>query len=428
MADAAPKSEGRKGARKHTGLGRGLGALIPQVSEQTSHNAPSAPSRPLDVFFPEGSSAGKRGGSAKDLLQPKRGTASSKKKRPTMPSVEAGGGRRGAGSRSGLGGGINGSDSRQKATRVPAKDASVNEADKREEQNVSRETSVDHELLPVPGASFAEIAIDQIVPNTKQPREVFDEDDLKELSASIKEVGVLQPVVVRSIPAEGRSEKLNEFLAEKPEARYELIMGERRLRASELAGETTIPAIIRETEDGDLLRDALLENLHRAQLNPLEEASAYQQLMADFGATQEELAKRIARSRPQIANTLRLLKLPPSVQKKVAAQVITAGHARALLSLSTPEEMERLAERIVAEGLSVRITEEIVRLGKAKATPRPRARQQRPLSQLGESVVSALSDAYDTRVTITEGRKKGRIVIEFAGSEDLQRIADLILH
>ena len=428
MADAAPKSEGRKGARKHTGLGRGLGALIPQASEQTPQNAPSAPSRPLDVFFPEGSSAGKRGGSAKDLLQPKRGTTSSKKKRPTMPSVEAAGGRRGAGSRSCLGGGINGSDSRQKATRVAAKDASVNEADKREEQNVSRETSVDHELLPVPGASFAEIAIDQIVPNTKQPREVFDEDDLKELSASIKEVGVLQPVVVRSIPAKGRSEKLTEFLAEKPEARYELIMGERRLRASELAGETTIPAIIRETEDGDLLRDALLENLHRAQLNPLEEASAYQQLMADFGATQEELAKRIARSRPQIANTLRLLKLPPSVQKKVAAQVITAGHARALLSLSTPEEMERLAERIVAEGLSVRTTEEIVRLGKAKATPRPRARQQRPLSQLGESVVSALSDAYDTRVTITEGRKKGRIVIEFAGSEDLQRIADLILH
>ena len=236
MADAAPKSEGRKGARKHTGLGRGLGALIPQASEQTPHNAPSAPSRPLDVFFPEGSTAGKRGGSAKDLLQPKRGTASSKKKRPSMPSVEAGGGRRGAGSRSGLGGGINGSDSRQKATRVPAKDDSVNEADKREEQNVSRETSVDHELLPVPGASFAEIAIDQIVPNTKQPREVFDEDDLKELSASIKEVDVLQPVVVRSIPAEGRSEKLNEFLAEKPEARYELIMGERRLRASELAG------------------------------------------------------------------------------------------------------------------------------------------------------------------------------------------------
>ena len=428
MADAAPKSEGRKGARKHTGLGRGLGALIPQASEQTPQNAPSTPSRPLDVFFPEGSSAGKRGGSAKDLLQPKRGTASSKKKRPSMPSVEAAGGRRGSGSRSALGGGINGSDSRKANSRVPAGAASAPSHDAHTDDNVSRETSVEHELLPVPGASFAEIAIDQIVPNTKQPREIFDEDDLKELSASIKEVGVLQPVVVRSIPVKGRSEKLKEFLAEKPDARYELIMGERRLRASELAGETTIPAIIRETEDGDLLRDALLENLHRAQLNPLEEASAYQQLMADFGATQEELAKRIARSRPQIANTLRLLKLPPSVQKKVAAQVITAGHARALLSLSTAEEMERLAERIVAEGLSVRTTEEIVRLGKAKATPRPRARQQRPLSALGESVVSALSDAYDTRVTITEGRKKGRIVIEFAGSEDLQRIADLILH
>ena len=428
MADAAPKSEGRKGTRKHSGLGRGLGALIPQASEQTPHTAPSASSRPLDVFFPEGSSAGKRGGSAKDLLQPKRATASSKKKRPAMPSVEAAGGRRAGGSRSGLGGGINGSDSRTSAARQPVSTVPGGAADTHAEQEVSRETSTDHELLPVPGASFAEIAIDQIVPNTKQPREVFDEDDLKELSASIKEVGVLQPVVVRSIPATGRSEKLQEFLAEKPEARYELIMGERRLRASELAGETTIPAIIRETDDGDLLRDALLENLHRAQLNPLEEASAYQQLMADFGATQEELAKRIARSRPQIANTLRLLKLPPSVQKKVAAQVITAGHARALLSLATAEEMERLAERIVAEGLSVRTTEEIVRLGKAKATPRPRTRQQRPLSPLGESVVSALSDAYDTRVSITEGRKKGRIIIEFAGADDLQRIADLILH
>ena len=428
MADASSKSDGRKGARKHSGLGRGLGALIPQASEQTPQAAPSTPSRPLDVFFPEGSSAGKRGGSAKDLLQPKRATASSKKKRSAMPSVEAAGGRRPGGSRSGLGSGINGSDSRASAARQPVSTAPGGAADTHGGQDVSRETSTDHELLPVPGASFAEIAINQIVPNTKQPREVFDEDDLKELSASIKEVGVLQPVVVRSIPATGRSEKLQEFLAEKPDARYELIMGERRLRASELAGETTIPAIIRETDDGDLLRDALLENLHRAQLNPLEEASAYQQLMADFGATQEELAKRIARSRPQIANTLRLLKLPPSVQKKVAAQVITAGHARALLSLSTAEEMERLAERIVAEGLSVRTTEEIVRLGKAKATPRPRARQQRPLSPLGESVVSALADAYDTRVTITEGRNKGRIVIEFAGSDDLQRIADLILH
>ena len=425
MADATPKTEGRKGARKHTGLGRGLGALIPQAGEQKPPTPPAPPARPLDVFFPEGPAASGRGGSAKDLLQPKRATASSNKKRHAMPTLDIGAARRTVNASNLLGSGINGSARDQSGSTprvVPVETVAQSIPD------VSRETSEENELLPVPGASFAEIAIDQIVPNAKQPREVFDEDDLKELSASIKEVGVLQPVVVRNIPATGRSEKLQEYLADKPDARYELIMGERRLRASELAGETTIPAIIRETDDGDLLRDALLENLHRAQLNPLEEASAYQQLMADFGATQEELAKRIARSRPQIANTLRLLKLPPTVQKKVAAQVITAGHARALLSLDTAEDMERLSERIVAEGLSVRTTEEIVRVGKVKATPRPRARKQEPLSALGESVVTALSDAYDTRVSITEGQKKGRIVIEFAGADDLQRIADLILH
>ncbi|EFU60864.1 ParB/RepB/Spo0J family partition protein [Actinomyces sp. oral taxon 180] len=420
MADASSKSEGRKTARRHSGLGRGLGALIPQAPEQASEPTQSAPSRPLDVFFPEGSTARSRGGSAKELLQPKRAGSSSKKKRPAMPPVDVAagvargrvGGKPGVSASDGTGGPATGGKA---VDPTPAVD------------HVSRETSVDAQLVPVPGASFAEIPIDQIVPNTKQPREVFNEEDLTELSASIKEVGVLQPVVVRTIPATGRSTKLKEFIAEKPGARYELIMGERRLRASELAGETTIPAIIRETEDGDLLRDALLENLHRSQLNPLEEASAYQQLMADFGATQDELAKRIARSRPQIANTLRLLKLPPSVQKKVAAQVISAGHARALLALSSPEEMERLADRIVQEGLSVRTTEEIVRLGKIKAAAPPRSRRQQSLSPLGESVVSALSDAYDTRVSITEGRRKGKIVIEFAGADDLQRIADLIL-
>ncbi len=420
MADASSKSEGRKTARRHSGLGRGLGALIPQAPEQASEPTQSAPSRPLDVFFPEGSASRSRGGSAKDLLQPKRAGSSFKKKRPAMPPVDVAagvargrvGGKPGVSASDGTGGPATGGKA---VDPTPAVD------------RVSRETSVDAQLVPVPGASFAEIPIDQIVPNTKQPREVFNEEDLTELSASIKEVGVLQPVVVRTIPATGRSTKLKEFIAEKPGARYELIMGERRLRASELAGETTIPAIIRETEDGDLLRDALLENLHRSQLNPLEEASAYQQLMADFGATQDELAKRIARSRPQIANTLRLLKLPPSVQKKVAAQVISAGHARALLALSTPEEMERLADRIVQEGLSVRTTEEIVRLGKIKAAAPPRSRRQQSLSPLGESVVSALSDAYDTRVSITEGRRKGKIVIEFAGADDLQRIADLIL-
>lgn len=291
--------------------------------------------------------------------------------------------------------------------------------------SVSRETS--DELLPVPGASFAEIPLSYIVPNTRQPREVFDEDDLAELRDSVLEVGILQPIVVRPIDfTADMSKRLEESLEEKPEARFELIMGERRLRAAELAGLDRVPAIIRQTEDQDLLRDALLENLHRAQLNPLEEASAYQQLMADFGATQEELSKKIARSRPQIANTLRLLKLPPTVQKKVAAQVISAGHARALLSLETVEDMELLADRIVAEGLSVRTTEELVRLGRAKAAPRPRTRTRPVISALGEQVVSALQDAYETRVSITEGAKKGRIVIEFAGPEDLRRIADLI--
>ena len=224
MADVTPKSEGRKGARKHSGLGRGLGALIPQAGEQKSPAAPVAPARPLDVFFPEGPSAKGRGGSAKDLLQPKRSTASAKKKRPTMPGLDTAGSRRAGKPSVSLGSGVNGSapspsgPSARVAAPVatPAPQAAP---------DVSRETSDEHELLPVPGASFAEIAIDQIVPNAKQPREVFDEDDLKELAASIKEVGVLQPVVVRSIPAEGRSAKLQEFLAEKPEARYELIMG-----------------------------------------------------------------------------------------------------------------------------------------------------------------------------------------------------------
>jgi len=284
------------------------------------------------------------------------------------------------------------------------------------------------DLVSVPGATFADIPTTWIIPNHRQPREVFDEDDLDELAASIREVGVLQPVVVRPIDTSGTpGQALLELLQERPDARYELIMGERRLRASEIAGLPSVPAIVRHTDDADLLRDALLENLHRAQLNPLEEASAYQQLMADFGATQEELAQRIARSRPQIANTLRLLRLPPSVQRKVAAGVISAGHARALLSLGTPEEMDALSDRIVSEGLSVRTTEELVRLGQTRRSSNTSRRRATPLSPLGESLVSRLSDAYDTRVTITEGRTKGRIVIEFAGPDDLERLADLIV-
>lgn len=294
--------------------------------------------------------------------------------------------------------------------------------------NVSRETSEEEpELLAVPGASFGELRVDEIIPNSRQPREVFDEDELAELAASITEVGVLQPIVVRPIKATDEpTETLRLLLEAKPDARYELIMGERRLRASEIAGNATVPAIIRDTDDDDLLRDALLENLHRVQLNPLEEASAYQQLMADFGATQEELSQRIARSRPQIANTLRLLKLPPAVQRKLAGGSISAGHGRALLGLKDAADMERLAERIVAEGLSVRTTEELVRLGLPRRPAPAKQPREKALSALGERLVSSLSDAFDTRVTISEGRRKGKIVIEFAGKEDLERIAALL--
>ena len=428
MADVQ-KSGGVKRGRKHAGLGRGLGALIPPAQDTDTPSQtpmPKSSGSPLDVFFPEGSTR-QRGGSAKELLQPKQRPSSLGKKR--SPAKRAESPRQATPAKGGVEAGAPPSKGKDRVPSAGSDRVLPKErpASGTSSSSVSRETLEEVELLPVPGASFAEVPVDQIVPNAKQPREIFDEDDLAELAASIKEVGVLQPVVVRPIP-DGKPEKrLKEYLAEKPEAKYELIMGERRLRASQLAGETTIPAIIRQTDDSDLLRDALLENLHRAQLNPLEEASAYQQLMADFGATQEELAKRIARSRPQIANTLRLLKLPPAVQKKVAAQVISAGHARALLALPSAEEMERLADRIVTEGLSVRTTEELVRLGKIKAGPKPRARKKPQVSALGESVVTALQDVYETRVTITEGRKKGKIVIEFAGSDDLQRIADLIL-
>ena len=215
------------------------------------------------------------------------------------------------------------------------------------------------EIQPPTGARFAEVPVDQIRPNPKQPRMVFDEDLLAELVSSISEVGLLQPVVVRPLDGGG----------------YELVMGERRLRATQLAGLSTIPAIIRRTEDADLLRDALLENLHRAQLNPLEEAAAYQQMMSDFSCTQEELSLRIKRSRPQISNTLRLLQLPAPVQRRVAAGVLSAGHARALLMLPDSLAMERLATRIVAEGLSVRAAEEIVSVGEHGTRRAPRSRK-----------------------------------------------------
>ncbi|MCL2455455.1 MAG: ParB/RepB/Spo0J family partition protein [Micrococcales bacterium] len=262
------------------------------------------------------------------------------------------------------------------------------------------------DLVDVPGARFAEIPVSAIQANPRQPRTVFDEDDLAELTGSIQEVGVLQPVVVRQI-ADG----------------YELVMGERRWRASQRAGMETIPAIVRDTQDSDLLRDALLENLHRAQLNPLEEAAAYQQLLDDFGCTQEQLATRIRRSRPQISNTLRLLKLPATVQRRVAAGVLSAGHARALLALDDAGSIEQLAHRVVAEGLSVRAVEEIVALGGIQPTaPRRGAPRPGTHNEAVDELATRLSDKFDTRVKVTLGKARGRLTVEFASVQDLNRI------
>lgn len=266
-------------------------------------------------------------------------------------------------------------------------------------------------LVTVPGASLALLDPHLIIPNPRQPRKEFKEEELAELIHSVREFGVLQPVVVRKIEMKNGHDQ------------YELIMGERRLRASKAAGLNTIPAVIRDTEDENMLRDALLENLHRSELNPLEEASAYQQLMDDFGITQEQLANRIGRSRPQISNTIRLLRLPISVQTKVAAGVLSAGHARTVLSLETPEEMERLANRIIEQELSVREAENIAKTGSIspKRSKRPVAGSKQ--DQLNE-ISDLLADQLDTRVKISIGPKKGQIVIDFATIEDLNRILD----
>jgi ParB family chromosome partitioning protein len=275
-------------------------------------------------------------------------------------------------------------------------------------------------LAAVDGAYFAELPIRSIRPNPRQPRQVFDEEAMAELVHSVKEIGLLQPVVVRRTGSDSGTES--------GQGGYELIMGERRWRAVTEAGLETIPAIVRETGDDVMLRDALLENLHRSQLNPLEEAAAYQQLLDDFGCTHEELSTRIGRSRPQISNTLRLLKLSPEVQRRVAAGVLSAGHARALLGVSDPQAQDRLAGRVVAEGISVRGLEEIVAVGGESTdegeTVRFRARKPTApgLADLNER----LSDRLDTRVKVTLGKSKGRIAIEFASLADLERIVGII--
>jgi ParB family chromosome partitioning protein len=270
---------------------------------------------------------------------------------------------------------------------------------------------VNTNLNTVPGITFAEIELNQIKPNAKQPRQVFEEESLNELTFSLKEIGLLQPIVVRAVS----------------DNEYEIVAGERRFRAAKLAGFTKIPALIRDTQDTHMLRDALLENLHRAQLNPLEEAAAYQQLLEDFGGTQEELAAKLGRSRPQVTNTMRLLKLPPTVQKRVAAGVLSSGHAKALLGLAQSGDIEILAGRIVAEGLSVRATEEIVSMGTVGGSSASGARKFPALKAPGLKELSdRLGDKLDTRVSITMGKAKGKVIIEFSTLEDLRRIVDEI--
>ncbi|MCS3844505.1 ParB/RepB/Spo0J family partition protein [Microbacterium sp. AK031] len=312
---------------KRTGLGRGIGALIPTADQAE---------RPVDVFFPG-------------------------------------------------------------ASLRPAADMTI---------TIPDESPVDvPDLAAVPGIHLVHIHPNQIVPNPRQPRTHFDEDDLAELVHSVREFGVLQPVIVRK----------------NTEGQYELIMGERRTRAAREAGLEEIPAIVRETADENLLRDALLENLHRSELNPLEEASAYQQLLEDFGITQEELATRIGRSRPQISNTIRLLRLPVPVQQRVAAGVLSAGHARALLSLDSPEAMQKLADKVVNEDLSVRATEDAAKAVPSAGTKSPKPQPGARRAYLDE-VSGKLGDRLNTRVKITLGARKGQVAIEFASIQDLNRI------
>jgi ParB family transcriptional regulator, chromosome partitioning protein len=460
-------------AEKRRGLGRGLGALIPSSPATTTpaagqgRNSAGRVGRPVDLFFTTSSTSEADTESVstadtQEALSPeepsvdqsagtnkKAGTKAASKKKPE-PVKEPGAKTEGAkaapaeavdesrtdveaiGSASVTESATGGDVKAEEATasKVTAGEKGMEQATEAGDSEaptapagsegapveqlepiapVSRET-----LVEVPGARFAEVPVEEIHPNRKQPRTVFDEDDMLELVHSVREIGILQPIVVR--PS-----------AEGGERNYELVMGERRWRAAQQAGLDSVPAIIRSTSNDDLLRDALLENLHRSQLNPLEEAAAYQQLLDDFGCTHDELAERIGRSRPQISNTLRLMKLPPLVQRRVAAGVLSAGHARALLALGDLAEMEKLAQRIVAEGLSVRATEEIVALADGlrrpsrESKPRVGARHER-LDYLANS----LSDRLDTNVKITLGARKGKVSIEFASVDDLNRIMTVI--
>ena len=378
-------------------LGKGLGALFPALPGEALPSETPTSETPLPETAPHGEA---KQPAAQAGSKPSGATRSGRKtsgKRASMPSLDTI---------------VHPSDMFFDTTLTqPAAPAPKV---KEPEPKVSRETSEaepEVELQPVQGGYLDELRLDAIVPNAHQPRTIFDEDDLRELSDSIREVGVLQPIVVRRLSP----------------SQYELVMGERRWRASKLAGLETIPAIVKTTSDNDMLRDALLENLHRVALNPLEEAAAYQQMIDEFGLTQQQLSKSISKSRPQIANTLRLLNLPVTVQKKVASGVLSAGHARALLALPTEEAMEKLADRIIGEGLSVRSTEEIVSMQVA-ASEQPKKRRTHAANPwVGSAIQQSLENRFDTKVSIKGTAKHGRIEIVFSSPEDMDRIMKLLV-
>lgn len=378
-------------------LGKGLGALFPALPGEALPSETPTSETPLPETAPHGEA---KQPAAQAGSKPSGATRSGRKtsgKRASMPSLDTI---------------VHPSDMffDTTLTQPPAPAPKAKEP----EPKVSRETSEaepEVELQPVQGGYLDELRLDAIVPNAHQPRTIFDEDDLRELSDSIREVGVLQPIVVRRLSP----------------SQYELVMGERRWRASKLAGLETIPAIVKTTSDNDMLRDALLENLHRVALNPLEEAAAYQQMIDEFGLTQQQLSKSISKSRPQIANTLRLLNLPVTVQKKVASGVLSAGHARALLALPTEEAMEKLADRIIGEGLSVRSTEEIVSMQVA-ASEQPKKRRTHAANPwVGSAIQQSLENRFDTKVSIKGTAKHGRIEIVFSSPEDMDRIMKLLV-
>lgn len=378
-------------------LGKGLGALFPALPGEALPSETPTSETPLPETAPHGEA---KQPAAQAGSKPSGATRSGRKtsgKRASMPSLDTI---------------VHPSDMffDTTLTQPPAPAPKAKEP----EPKVSRETSEaepEVELQPVQGGYLDELRLDAIVPNAHQPRTIFDEDDLRELSDSIREVGVLQPIVVRRLSP----------------SQYELVMGERRWRASKLAGLETIPAIVKTTSDNDMLRDALLENLHRVALNPLEEAAAYQQMIDEFGLTQQQLSKSISKSRPQIANTLRLLNLPVTVQKKVASGVLSAGHARALLALPTEEAMEKLADRIIGEGLSVRSTEEIVSMQVA-ASEQPKKRRTHAANPwVGSAIQQSLENRFETKVSIKGTAKHGRIEIVFSSPEDMDRIMKLLV-